>query len=82
MSGMKTNFRFKIVAVLLPILCFCGGCATIATQHTTSPGDWWAVPSGVYRGVRFDGSIIADADLSAGLKVLSVVDIPLGSVLI
>lgn len=80
MSGMNTNFKLKIVAILLPTICFCGGCSTIFTQHTTSPGDWVAVPSGVYRGVRFDGSLIADADCPAGLKVLCVVDIPLSTV--
>ena len=80
MSGMNTNFKLKIVAILLLVLCFCGGCGTITTQHTTSPGDWVGVPSGVYRGVRFDGYIIAGAGWPAGLKVLSVVDIPFSAV--
>jgi uncharacterized protein YceK len=74
MSGMNTNFKLKIVPILLPIICFCGGCGTISTQGITKPGDWWATPTGVYRGVRFDGSFIAAGDLPV------VIDIPFSAI--
>jgi uncharacterized protein YceK len=73
-SAMNTNFKLKIVAILLPIICFCGGCGTISTQGKTGPGDLWATPSGVYRGVRFDGSIIAAGDWPV------IVDIPFSAI--
>jgi uncharacterized protein YceK len=79
-SGMNANFKLKIVAFLLTIICFCEGCGTITNQGKTRPGDCWSAPFGVYRGVRFDGSIIADGDWPPGIKVLSLVDIPFSAI--
>jgi uncharacterized protein YceK len=68
------NSKLKIAAMLLPVICFCGGCGTICTRGKTEPGDWWATPTGVYRGVRLDGSLIGDGDLAP------IVDIPLSAI--
>lgn len=71
---MNTNFKLKIVAVLLPIIYSCAGCGAICTRGKTKPGDLWDTPTGVYRGVRFDGSMIAAGDLPV------IIDIPFSAI--
>jgi uncharacterized protein YceK len=53
---MNMNFKLKIVAIFLPIICFCGGCSTFVT-HGGMP-DLGLKTAGIYRGTRENCNII------------------------
>ena len=56
-SGMNTNFKLKMLVILTPILCFCGGCSTFVTHGGMDPV-FGLKTTGIYRGTRQNCNII------------------------
>jgi uncharacterized protein YceK len=54
---MSINFKLKIVALLLPILCFCGGCSTLVRHGFLDPVLGLGT-TGIYRGTQLDANCI------------------------
>jgi uncharacterized protein YceK len=55
---MNINFKLKIVAILLPIICFCGGCSTLDKHGCFDCDIRHDGTSGAYQGTQQDFTAI------------------------